>query len=146
QMTDRLENWREVNALQRAASVIMQPSTKEGFGLVITEALWKRKPVIAAEVGAIPLQVRDGETGFFYQGASRTAQKVLRLLENPEEARMLGEKGKEYVEEHFLLPDRIADCLMAINMTVNGAVSRKNCTECIISFHPWFKLSKRRGG
>jgi len=143
QMANRLENWREVNALQRAASVIMQPSTKEGFGLVITEALWKRKPVIAADVGAIPLQIRDGYTGYFYQGASRTAQKVLRLLENPEEARMLGELGREYVAEHFLLPDRIADCLMAINMAVHGAVNKKICTECIISFHPWFKLSKR---
>jgi len=143
QMADRLENWREVNALQRAASVIMQPSTKEGFGLVITEALWKRKPVIAANVGAIPLQIRDGYTGYFYQGASRTARRVSRLLDNPEEAKMLGERGREYVEEHFLLPDRVADSLMAINMTVNGAVDRKICTECIISFHPWFKLSKR---
>ena len=123
--------------------MIMQPSTKEGFGLVITEALWKRKPVIAANVGAIPLQIRDGYTGYFYQGASRTARRVSRLLDNPEEAKMLGERGREYVEQHFLLPDRIADCLMAINMTVNGAVDRKICTECIISFHPWFKLSKR---
>jgi len=146
QMTDRLENWMEVNALQRSASVIMQPSTKEGFGLVITEALWKRKPVIAADVGAIPLQIRNGDTGYFYQGASRAAQRVLNLLENPEAARMTGEKGREYVEEHFLLPDRIADCLMAINMTANGAVSKEICTECIISFHPWFKLSKRGGG
>jgi len=146
QMTNRLENWVEVNALQRAASVIMQPSTKEGFGLVITEALWKRKPVIAADVGAIPLQLRDGDTGFFYQGASKTAQRVIRLLENPEEARMTGERGREYVEEHFLLPDRIGDWLMAINMTANGALNRKTCSECIISFHPWFKLSKRGRG
>ena len=145
-MANRLENWMEVNALQRAASVIMQPSTKEGFGLVITEALWKRKPVIGADVGAIPLQIRDGDTGFFYQGASKTAQRVLRLLENPEEARMTGERGREYVEEHFLLPDRIADNLRAISMTVNGAVDKQICTECIISFHPWFKLSKRGGG
>ncbi|MFB0559443.1 MAG: glycosyltransferase, partial [Dehalococcoidales bacterium] len=144
QMTDRLENWREVNALQRAASVIMQPSTKEGFGLVITEALWKRKPVIAAEVGAIPLQVRDGETGYFYRTPYRTAQMVLRLLENPEEARMMGEKGREYVKEHFLLPDRIADCLMAINMTMNEIGGKEAPPDCIISFHPWFKLSKRR--
>ncbi|GAH03119.1 unnamed protein product, partial [marine sediment metagenome] len=83
-MANRLENWMEVNALQRAASVIMQPSTKEGFGLVITEALWKRKPVIAANVGAIPLQIKDGETGYFYQTPYLTAQKVLGLLENAE--------------------------------------------------------------
>lgn len=142
-MADRLENWREVNALQRAASVIMQPSTKEGFGLVITEALWKGKPVIASNVGAIPLQIRDGDTGYFYQKSNLAAQKLLYLLENPEEAKKLGERGREYVREHFLLPDRIADYLRAINMTVNGAVSKEVCTQCIVSFHPWFKLSKR---
>ena len=143
-MADRLENHREVNALQRAASVIMQPSTREGFGLVITEALWKGKAVIAADVGAIPLQVRDGHTGYFYQTPYRTAQKVLHLLEDPEAARVMGERGREYVKEHFLMPDRIADWLMAINMAKSGAVNKNICKDCIISFHPWFKLSKRR--
>jgi trehalose synthase len=146
QMANRLENWKEVNALQQAASVIMQPSTKEGFGLMITEALWKGKPVIAADVGAIPLQIREGETGYFYQTPHQAAQKVLYLLENPKAARMMGERGKRYVKEHFLLPDRIADYLMAINMMTIGAVDKKIYTECIISFHPWFKLSKRRRG
>ncbi len=144
QLTNRLENWREVNALQRAASVIMQPSIKEGFGLVITEALWKGKPVIAADVGAIPLQIREGDTGYFYQTPHHAAQKVLNFLENPEAARMMGERGRRYVTEHFLMPDRLADFLMAINMVITKAVGKKTCTECIISFHPWFKLSKRR--
>jgi trehalose synthase len=143
-LTDRLENHREVNALQRAARVIMQPSTREGFGLVITEALWKGKPVIAADVGAIPLQIRDGDTGYFYETPYRTAQKVLYLLENPSAAEAIGEVGREYVKEHFLLPDRLADQLMAIQMTVNGIVSKGACPECIVSFHPWFKLQKRR--
>ncbi len=142
-MANRLENWMEVNALQRAANVIMQPSTREGFGLVITEALWKGKPVIAADVGAIPLQIRDGDTGYFYTSARKTAKKVTYLLENPEAARIMGERGREHVEEHFLLPERIADCLMAMNMIVNGAIDKKICSECITSFHPWFKLSKR---
>jgi len=121
----------------------MQPSTREGFGLVITEALWKGKPVIAADVGAIPLQIRDGDTGYFYTRARKAAKKVTYLLENPEAARIMGERGREHVEEHFLLPDRIADCLMAMNMIVNGAIDKKICSECITSFHPWFKLSKR---
>ena len=145
QMANRLENWREVNALQRAATVIMQPSTKEGFGLVITEALWKRKPVIAANVGAIPLQIREEDTGFFYETLHKTAQKVLYLLENPEVAEIMGERGRRYVQEHFLLPDRITDYLLAIEMTLKGAVDKKISTDPIISFHPWFKLTKRSG-
>ena len=142
-MANRLENAMEVNALQRAANVIMQPSTREGFGLVITEALWKGKPVIAADVGAIPLQIREGDTGYFYRTPLETAQKVLYLLENPKAAEMMGKRGRSYVEEHFLLPDRIADRLMAINMTMNKTVDKKICADCIISFHPWFKMRKR---
>jgi trehalose synthase len=143
-LDDRLENHREVNALQRAARVIMQPSTKEGFGLVITEALWKGKPVIASDAGAIPLQIRDGDTGYFYQTPRKTAQKVIYFLEKPKAAEAMGKRGREYVEQHFLLPDRIADYLLAINMIINGAVNKEFSAECIISFHPWFNLSKRR--
>ena len=143
-LADRLQNWVEINALQRAAKVIMQPSTKEGFGLVITEALWKGKPVIAADVGAIPLQIRDGDTGYLYQTPYKTAQKVIYLLENPQAAEIVGKRGRRYVEEHFLLPDRIADCLMAIDMTMNQAGDKKLCADCIVSFHPWFKLTKRK--
>jgi trehalose synthase len=143
QMTDRLRNWQEVNALQRAASVIMQPSTKEGFGLVVTEALWKEKPIVAGNVGAIPLQIKEGDTGYFYETPQKAAKKVAYLLDNPKVASEVGKRGKEYVREHFLLPDRIADCLTAIDMILNRIVDKSVCDECIISFHPWFKLSKR---
>ena len=143
-LDDRLENWREVNALQRTARVIMQPSTREGFGLVITEALWKGKPVIGADVGAIPLQIRDGDTGYLYQTARKTARKVIYLLEKPKASEAMGKRGREYVKQRFLLPDRIADYLMAINMVVSGAVNKEVSAESIISFHPWFKLSKRK--
>jgi trehalose synthase len=143
-LTNRLENWREINALQRSARVIMQPSTREGFGLVITEALWKAKPVIAANVGAIPLQIRDGDTGYFYETPQRTAQRVTNLLRNPKAAAALGRRGKEYVGEHFLLPDRIADYLMTMDMVMNQHGDWKMPRDCIISFHPWFKMSKRR--
>jgi trehalose synthase len=143
-LDDRLENHREVNALQRAARVIMQPSTKEGFGLVITEALWKGKAVIAADAGAISLQIRDGDTGYFYKTTHKAAQRVIYLLDNPKAAEAMGRRGRDYVEQHFLLPDRIADYLTAIHMVVSGAVSKEVSAESIISFHPWFKLSKRR--
>ncbi|MEE8442430.1 MAG: glycosyltransferase, partial [Dehalococcoidia bacterium] len=142
-LEDRLANYVEVNALQRAATVIMAPSTREGFGLVITEALWKSKPVIAANVGAIPLQIRDGDTGYFYTSPKGTAQKVINLLERPEVAEEMGRRGREYVKEHFLLPDRIADFLKAVNMTLSRAMDKKTCSDSVISFHPWFKLSRR---
>ncbi|MHC1578890.1 MAG: glycosyltransferase [Dehalococcoidia bacterium] len=143
-LDDRLENHREVNALQRAATIVMQPSTREGFGLVITEALWKGKPVIAADAGAIPLQIRDGDTGYFYRTTRKTAKRIVSLLENPEAAEAIGKSGRDYVQQRFLLPDRIGDYLMAINMVMNGALSKELCTECITSFHPWFRLRRRR--
>ena len=143
-LANRQENYVEVNALQRAANVIMQPSTREGFGLVITEALWKGKPVIAADVGGIPLQVRDGDTGYFYETPRKTGQKVQYLLQNAEAAELMGMRGRRYVQAHFLLPDRIADCLIAIDMVMHGAGHKKLPADSIISFHPWFKLSKRR--
>ena len=143
-LQNRLENWKEVNALQRAADVIMQPSTREGFGLVITEALWKGKPVIAANVGAIPLQIRDGDTGYFFETPSKTAQRVSHWLKNPGDAGKMGNRAKEYVREHFLLPDRVADYLMTIDMTRDENGRKKIHNDAIISFHPWFKLSKRK--
>jgi len=143
-LDNRLENHREVNALQRAARVVMQPSIKEGFGLVITEALWKGKPVIAADAGAIPLQIRDGDTGYFYQSPRKTAKKVISFLERPKAAEAIGKRGREYVKQRFLLPDRIADYLMAVDMVVNGAVNKEANADLIISFSPWFNLSKRK--
>ena len=143
-LSNRLENWREVNALQRAASVIMQPSTREGFGLTVTEALWKGKPVIAANAGAIPLQIRDGSTGYFYQTSYEAAQTVLNLLENPYIAEEVGGKAREYVREHFLLPVRMIDWLRAMSMVMNGQVNREIFSQSIICFHPWFKLAKRK--
>ncbi|MFC2066324.1 glycosyltransferase [Chloroflexota bacterium] len=143
-LANRLENWREINALQRAANVIMQPSTREGFGLVITEALWKGKPVIAANVGAIPLQLRDGDTGHFFDTTQKTAQRVINWLKNPSAAEAMGKRAREFVGEHFLLPDRIADYLMTMDMTLNGSGKRPIPADCIISFHPWFKMSKWR--
>ncbi len=130
----------EINALQRASRVIMQPSMKEGFGLTVTEALFKEKPVIASPVGGIPMQLRDRETGYFYDTPALSAQKIVFLLRNPSAAELMGKKGREYVEEHFMLPSRIADHLRAIGNVKYG----KRYTESIISYHPWYKMSKRK--
>jgi trehalose synthase len=137
---DRAVNALEVNALQRAARIILQPSSKEGFGLVITEAMWKRKPVITREVGAIPIQVRSGETGFFISSAKKAAKRIAFLLQNPKEAELVGQKAHDYVGEHFLMPDRVADYLKVANYFIYGKLDK----DAIISYHPWFKLSKRR--
>ena len=134
----------EINALQRAADIIMQPSTKEGFGLVITEALWKSKPVISGNVGGIPLQIRHGDTGYFFETPRKTAKKVISFLDNPEAALAMGERGQKYVREHFMMPDRITDYLLALELLMSGGLNKNTCSECIISYHPWFKLTKRK--
>ncbi|MBL7125872.1 MAG: glycosyltransferase [Dehalococcoidales bacterium] len=136
-LDNRLENYTEVNALQRAASVIMQPSTREGFGLVITEALWKGKPVIASNVGGIPFQIKKGNTGYFYQNPKITAQKIIYLLDNPQVAERIGKRGRRYVQEHFLIVDRITDYLMSIIITMNSTPAREKLTESVTSFYPW---------
>jgi len=136
-LENRLENYMEVNALQRAASVIMQPSTREGFGLVITEALWKGKPVIAGNVGGIPFQIKRGDTGYFYQNPQKTAQKIVYLLNNRQAAERIGKRGRRYVQEHFLIVDRITDYLMSIVITMNSNSGRKKLTECVTGFYPW---------
>jgi trehalose synthase len=102
--------------------------------------MWKRKAVITREVGAIPLQVRDGATGLFITSAKKAAGKIIRLLKDPDMARLMGEKAHDYVKEHFLMPDRLADYLRIANYFINGEVDKNSIT----SYHPWFKLSKRR--
>ncbi len=138
-LANRLENYLEVNALQRAATVIMQPSTREGFGLVVTEAMWKGKPVIGGYAGAIPIQIKAGDTGYFYQNTQKTARQVSFLLTNPQEAELTGQRAKRYVETHFLLPDRICDYLMAIDMALNSPWDKERWSGAVISYHPWFK-------
>jgi trehalose synthase len=111
---------------------------------VITEALWKRKPVISSDVGAIPLQIRDGDNGYFYQTPYQTSQRVLYLLKNHKFAEGMGERGRRYVRNHFLLPDRVADHLMAIYITKSKSLNEVIGRDCITSFHPWIKLSKKK--
>lgn len=92
----------EVNALQRAASVVLQKSLREGFGLTVTEGLWKRKPVVAGNVGGIPTQVIQGQTGFLVNSGGEAAARIIELLRNPELMAALGERGHEHVLRHFL--------------------------------------------
>jgi trehalose synthase len=93
---------REINALQRASAVVIQKSLREGFGLTVTEALWKKRPVIASAVGGIPLQVVHNLTGLLVHSVEGTAHRIRSLLRDPEFARRLGENGHEYVKARFL--------------------------------------------
>jgi trehalose synthase len=102
----------EINALQRGSTIIIQKSLGEGFGLTVSEALWKAKPVVATAVGGIPLQVKNKLTGLLSHGIEGTAYALRQLLTNPEYARWLGANGKEHVKHNFLITRHIKDYLM----------------------------------
>jgi trehalose synthase len=99
----------EVNAFQRLSDVCIQKSIREGFGLVVSETLWKGTPMVAGEAGGIPLQMPDGAGGFLVDSIEGCAEKLLRLLRDPEEGEQLASWGKEIVRERFLLTRLIAD-------------------------------------
>ena len=102
----------EINALQRASTVIVQKSHREGFGLTVTEALWKAKPVVASAVGGITLQVKNKFTGLLSYGIEGTAYAIRQLLTNPEYARWLGQNGREHVRYNFLITRHMRDYLL----------------------------------
>jgi trehalose synthase len=102
----------EINALQRASTVILQKSLKEGFGLTVTEALWKGKPVIAGAVGGIPLQIAHKYSGILTHSIEGTAYWLKQLLQSPDYAKRLGENGREHVRDNFLLTRHLKDYLL----------------------------------
>jgi trehalose synthase len=102
----------DINALQRGSTVIVQKSLGEGFGLTVSEALWKAKPVIASAVGGIPLQVKDKLTGILSHGIEGTAFALKQLLSNPEYASWLGKNGREHVKNNFLITRHLKDYLI----------------------------------
>jgi trehalose synthase len=101
----------EVNAFQSQADVVIQKSTREGFGLTVSEALWKARPFIGGDVGGIPLQVQDGETGFLVSSPEDCAERSVRILKEPGLGKQLGRSGKEHVRRHFLMPRLLRDWL-----------------------------------
>ncbi len=97
----------EVNALQRASTIVVQKSLREGFGLTVSEALWKKKPVVASAVGGIPTQVIHKHTGLLAHSVEGTAYQIRFLLSHPEIAERLGEQGHKHVKENFLITDNL---------------------------------------
>jgi len=104
----------EINALQRASTVVVQKSLKEGFALTVSEALWKGKPVVASAVGGIPLQIKHRWTGLLSHGIEGTAYDIKQLLANPAYAKTLGENGREHVRQNFLITRHLRDYLLLI--------------------------------
>ena len=102
----------EINALQRAATVVLQKSLREGFGLTISEALWKAKPVVAMAVGGIPLQIKNKLTGLLCYSVEGAAFDLKQLLTNPEYAQWLGRNGREHVRENFLITSHLKDYML----------------------------------
>jgi trehalose synthase len=102
----------EINALQRASTVIVQKSLKEGFGLTVSEALWKAKPIIAGAVGGIPLQITHKYSGILTLSVEGTAYWLKQLLQSPDYARKLGENGREHVRENFLLTRHLREYML----------------------------------
>lgn len=106
-------NFMFVNALQRVSSVMVQKSIREGFGLTVTEALWKGTPVVASNVGGIPLQVIDGKTGFLLQPRDTQgfAERIIEILRNSDLACEMGKSAREHVRKNFLVTRLLADHL-----------------------------------
>jgi trehalose synthase len=102
----------EINALVRGSTIVFQKSIREGFGLTVSEALWKRKPVIGGAVGGIKLQIVDGFTGYLVHSPEGAAQRAMRLLGDAELRRMMGDNGYEHVKQNFLLTRHVKDYLL----------------------------------
>lgn len=104
----------EINAIQRASAVILQKSIREGFGLTVSEALWKGKPVVASAVGGIPLQITHKYSGFLTHSIEGAAHALKQLLSEPAYAKRLGENGREHVRQNFLLTRHLRDYLLLL--------------------------------
>ncbi len=106
------QNDLEINALQRASSVILQKSLKEGFGLTVSEGLWKAKPVVASNVGGIPLQIKDKYSGLLCYSPEGAAFAVKQFLSSPDFARKIGENGREHIRNNFLITRHLRDYML----------------------------------
>jgi trehalose synthase len=101
----------EVNAFQSQSDICLQKSIREGFGLTVTEALWKGRPTIAGNVGGIPLQIEDGISGYLVDSPAECAERCLQILEDPGLGKQLGREGKEHARRQFLTPRLLRDWL-----------------------------------
>ena len=106
----------EVNAFQVQADVCIQKSIREGFGLTVSEALWKARPTVGGAVGGIVAQITNGETGYLVSSAEECAERCVQILDDPAAARTMARRGKEYVRTHFLTPRLVRDWLRLMHL------------------------------
>src|SRR5215208_1522736 len=140
----------EVNAFQRLSSLVLQKSIREGFGLVISEALWKGTPVVAGRAGGIPLQMADGVGGTLVDGVEECAAAIMALFADPQGAREVAERGRERVREHFLTPRLVLNELNLMSALASDsaplALHAQNtdrdpvCGMAITDAHPLFTM------
>lgn len=115
---------REINALQRASTICLQKSTKEGFGLTVTEAMWKGKPVIGGDTGGIRLQVINHHTGFLVNTPEGAALRVRYLLKNRDKLEEMGRKAKDLVLNNFLVTRHLREYLTLMFAIMYESVER----------------------
>jgi trehalose synthase len=113
----------EVNAFQVYSSAVIQKSIREGFGLTVSEGLWKARPVVAGRVGGIVMQIEDGRTGWLVDSSSACAEACLAILADPAEARERALRGKEHVRTHFLTPRLLRDWLALFNRLLGNDIA-----------------------
>jgi trehalose synthase len=119
----------EVNAFQVHSQAVVQKSIREGFGLTVTEALWKTRPVVAGRVGGIVDQIQDGESGYLVSSIEECAEAMAAVLEAPDRARVMARLGKEFVRMHFLTPRLLRDWLTLFNVLVGRETAETRALE-----------------
>ncbi len=111
-----------VNAFQTASQVVVQKSIREGFGLTVTEAMWKGKPVIGGNVGGIRLQIEDGVSGYLVDTSEECAWRIVELMQDPDLRDRIGQEARESVRQKFLLPRLALDYLKVAASRLSDAV------------------------
>ena len=123
----------EINAFQRQASVVLQKSLREGFGLTISEGLWKGKPVIGGNVGGIPLQIEDNVTGYLVNSVEEAIERTLESMRNPQKAAELGVRGREEVRHKFLSTANLRNYLLLFNELAGNPIEQQATPEKTLS-------------